>query len=253
MDAMYRLLLQRVYEDDEGAQRYYLSMVETQRHISVDYLIERGCMFIPNNDYITHYLGNDAYQWGLEFYRDDRCLWTLFVLIPVTDLSGEVVGLVGWDAQNKYKEISEGAQGLQMYSGSSKNVYAKEKFFLSDVALLKKRFPSRTIFITDGAFDSISLNYHGIPALALLGSTFSTENLYFLRWYRNVFVCADNDPAGSKLYRKLKSSLPNVHRVWQGQTKDIEELLRRDDADTIVQQFQDAMQGTARGDIYLKI
>lgn len=248
---VYNLLTSRVYEDDYNSQAYYLSVVESQRNIPVNYLMERGCLFIPNNDYIHHYIGSDANQFGLEFYNGDRCLWALYVLLPVTDLVGDVVGLVGWDALHKFQE-SEGETGLSMYKVSSKNVFRRERFFLSDATLLKSTFDTRTVFITDGVFDSVALNYRGIPALALLGSTFSPEILYFLRWYKRIYVCADNDSAGMKLYKMLNKSLPGVCRVYQSEAKDIEEALRGDGKDgPLTQQFFKVMQGEVTGDLYL--
>lgn len=248
----YSMLVSKAYEDDYNSQAYYLSVVEEHRHIPVSYLMERGCLFVPNNDYIRHYLGNEADQFGLEFYNGDRCLWTLYVLLPVTDLVGDVVGLVGWDALHKFQE-SEGETGLSMYKVSSKNVFRRERFFLTDTPLLKRTFDTRTVFITDGVFDSVALNYRGIPAIALLGSTFSPEVLYFLRWYDRIFVCADNDAAGVKLYNSLRKACRGVHRVTQGVSKDIEELLRSDGVDgPITKQLLSALSSGVAGDIILK-
>ena len=206
-------------------------MVESQRKISVDYLFELGALFIPNNEYIEHYLGADAKRSNAGLYYEDQCPWTLFVVIPVRDLSGEIVGLVGWDAYNKYKEIAEGEKGLVSYRVSAKSVFNRDRYFLSDVDCLKRNFDKRVLFVTDGVFDALSLNYRGIPAIALLGSSFSKEIIYFLSWYKAVYVCADNDSAGLSLVRKLSKAVPNVHRVIQNKTKDIEELLRRDEGE----------------------
>lgn len=240
-NTLYSDLAYRIYADDMQSQRYYLSMIEDQRKISVDYLLERGCIFVPNNDYIRHYLGADANTYGAELYIDERCLWTLYVLVPIMDLSGEVIGIIGWDAQSKYLEITEGAEGLSMYKTSSKNVFKKDKFFLSDINLLKKRFQERSIFVVDGVFDSISLNYHGLPAISLLGSTFSREVLYFLRWYDAVYVISDNDAAGTKLHKMLNRSLDNVYRVSQSKAKDIEEILREDTDGYVVSQLNSVL------------
>lgn len=231
VNEVYQTLLQRVHEDDIASQQYYLSMVESHRNISVEYLLQRGCLFIPNNDYIRHYLGDDANTWGCELYYDEVCLWTLYCMIPILDLAEEVVGFTGWDAQHKYMELTGEAVGLSMYKVSSTSVFARDKFFLTDVPLLRKMFDHRVMFVTDGVFDSVALNYRGIPAIALLGSTFSREVLYFLRWYDAVYVCADNDDAGVKLYRRLARALPNVYRVVQSKTKDIEEFLRSEGLD----------------------
>ena len=169
------------------------------------------------------------------------------------DLSGEVQGLVGWDAYNKFREEAMGEQGLSAYKCSPSTVFQRDKFFLSDIECLRDKFEHRTIFVTDGVFDAISLNYRGIPAIALLGSSFSPEIIYFLSWYKNIYVCADNDAAGSRLYNRLKKALPGVHRVIQSSYKDIEELLRNDGyTGKATRMLQSAVTGLYSGqDIYL--
>lgn len=231
LNTLYLELFDKVLQDDEHSQRYYLSVVEEQRHISVDYLLSQGVLFIPNNDYISHYLGDKVFRSPAGLYYQDRCPWTLFVLLPIRDLSGEVTGLVGWDAYNKYKEVAEGEKGLVAYRVSAKSVFSRERYFLTDIDCLERNFNQRVIFITDGVFDAVALNYRGIPAIALLGSTFSQEVLYFLGWYKHIYVCADNDKAGLALFGKLNRALAGVHRISQRRTKDIEELLRSDGID----------------------
>lgn len=250
---MYMRLIGSVYSEDLEVQEKYLSVVEAQRNIPVEYLLRRGCLFVPNNEYLHYHLGHEADIFGYELYNEGKCLWTHFVLLPIHNLLGDVVGLTGWDAYHKYIEITEEQWGLSMYKVSSSNVFEKEKYFLSDIDLLKNTFDSHSIFITDGVFDSVALNSRGIPALALLGSTFSKENLYFLRWYKNVYVCADNDRAGLQLYSKLSKSLPHVYKVVQSKAKDIEELLREDPVDgPLTRQLLEATHSAKGADIYLK-
>ena len=253
LDSLYTELFSRVTEDDLSSQMYYLSMVSEQRHISVDYLLSLGALFIPNNEYIEHYLGKKAHTSSAGLYYDDSCPWTLFVLLPVRNLAGEVMGLVGWDAYNKYKEVAEGEQGLVSYRVSAKSVFPRERYFLSDIECLKRNFKHRVVFVTDGVFDTVSLNYRGIPSIALLGSSFSREIIYYLSWYKHIYVCADNDKAGLSLAKKLSRSVKNVHRVMQNQTKDIEELLRRDGTDgPITKQLENLLIHPVNDDFMLK-
>lgn len=231
LNELYYDLYSKVVEDDLRSQEYYLSVVADQRKIPVSYLLDLGALFIPNNEYILHYLGNKVYGSNAGLYYDQVCPWTLFVILPVRNLAGDVMGLVGWDAYNKYKEVVEGEQGLVSYKVSAKSVFPREKYFLTDVNCLREQFEFRTVFVTDGVFDSVALNYRGLPAIALLGSSFSPEILYFLRWYKAIYVCADNDAAGVSLYSRLARAVPHVYRLVQNKTKDIEELLRGDGVD----------------------
>ena len=250
IDALYNELFAKVIEDDERSQRHYLSMVEEHRKIPVDYLMSLGALFIPNNDYIRHYRGDKVLSSNAGLYYDGSCPWVMFVLLPIRNLLGEVVGLVGWDAYNKYKEVSEGAVGLVSYRVSAKSVFQRERYFLSDIDCLRRNFDSRVLFVTDGVFDTVSLCYRGIPAVALLGSAFSRELLYFMSWYKYVYVCADNDRAGLNLVKKLSRALPNVYRVVQNQTKDIEELMRTQ-GDFVKEQLQCLMNSPIKGDFIL--
>lgn len=252
LDTLYQELHGKILEDDEHSQRYYLSVVADHRKISVDYLLSIGALFIPNNDYIRHYLGTRAERSNAGFYYDGSCPWTLFAVLPVRNLAGEVVGLVGWDAYNKYQEVAEGAQGLVAYRVSAKSVFPRERYFLSDIECLQRNFDKRVVFVTDGVFDAVSLCYRDVPAIALLGSSFSKEILYFLKWYSAVYVCADNDRAGLALYNKLSKPLGNVHRVIQSRTKDIEELLRSDGiAGPLTQQLHALVDNPVKGDYRL--
>ena len=228
LDQLYKELYTRVVEDDMSSQEYYLSMVAEQRKIPISYLLQLGALFIPNNDYITHYLGDKALTSSAGLYYNGSCPWCLFMVLPIRNLAGEVKGLVGWDAYNKYRELSEGVQGLVSYRVSAKSVFERERYFLSDIDCLKVNFSKRVIFITDGVFDALALSYRELPSIALLGSSFSREVIYFLSWYHNIYVCTDNDSAGLNLYRKLARALQNVCRVTQNQTKDVEEFLRND-------------------------
>lgn len=252
IDELYSELFTKVMEDDMPSQLYYLDMVATQRHIPVEYLLQIGAMFIPNNEYIEHYLGRSVHASSAGFYYEGRCPWTLFVIIPVRNLAGEVVGIVGWDAYNKYKELVDGEKGLVSYRVSAKSVFPREKYFLCDVDRLQRTFDSRVVFVTDGVFDTVSLNYRGIPSIALLGSSFSREILYFLSWYKYIYVCADNDAAGLALVKKLSRSTRNVHRIIQNKTKDIEELLRTDGTNgPLTTQLLGLLSNPVNGDVML--
>lgn len=232
-------LIEKVYMSEElQPLTNYLSVIKEERNIPVEYLLQRKALFIPNNDYIRYFIGNTD---NGQFYNiDGTCLWTHFFIFPVEDLTKEIVGFCGWDAYNKYKVITGEAESLPMYKVSN---FERNKYFFADIDLLRDKFDCNVIFVVDGLFDGLSLSYHGIPNISLLGSRFSQEVLYFLRWYKAVYVISDNDSAGLGLYRSLKRSLPNVHRVIQSKCKDIEEYLREDKVKEgkITKQFYDIL------------
>lgn len=255
LNDLYLELFSKVSEDDAHSQTYYMSVVEEQRKIPVSYLQSLGALFIPNNEYIFHYLGDKVFEAHTGLYYEKSCPWTLCLVIPIRDLSGDIVGLVGWDAYNKYRELTDDTvEGLACYRVSPKSVFPRDRYFLADIDVLKHRFDTRSVFVTDGVFDALALSYRSLPAAAFLGSTFSSEILYFLSWYKHIWVCSDNDSAGINLYNKLSKSLPNVHRVQQNRTKDIEELLRGDSVDgPITRQLQDLVEHPIKSDFMIRL
>lgn len=255
LNELYLELVSKVQDDDISSQQYYLSVVAEQRQIPVSYLQSLGMLFIPNNDYIEYYLGPRIRESIAGLYYGSSCPWTLCYTIPIRDLSGEIVGLVGWDAYNKYRELTdETVEGMACYRVSPKSVFAREKYFLADIGVLRQCFQYKTVFVTDGVFDALALSYRSIPSIALLGSSFSSEILYFLSWFNFVRVCSDNDAAGLSLYRKLSKALSNVYKVQQNKCKDIEELLRRDGRDGIIsQQFHKLVKDPIPDDFIIKL
>lgn len=255
LNELYLELVSKVQDDDITSQQYYLSVVAEQRQIPVSYLQSLGILFIPNNEYIEYYLGPRVRESIAGLYYGTTCPWTLCYTIPIRDLSGEIVGLVGWDAYNKYRELTdETVEGMACYRVSPKSVFAREKYFLADISVLQQCFQHRTVFVTDGVFDALALSYRKLPSIALLGSSFSSEILYFLSWFNFVRVCADNDAAGLALYRKLSKALGNVYKVQQTKCKDIEELLRSDGLDgPISQQFQKLLKDPVCDDFMIKL
>lgn len=248
---VYTNLLNKLYQDDIQSQRYYLQFVADNRQIPIDYLLKRKAVFVPNDNYLHYYGGDEILNPNYDLYFDRSCKWTHFLLIPIQDLSKNIVGVVGWDINHKAR-AEDGEKGLEMYRTSSKIVMNKIHHFLTDVDVIESTFNKGVLFVVDGVFDAVSLNSIGIPAIALLGSNTSTTLYYFLRWYSYIYVIPDNDSAGSNLLKRLKQAVPNVHGVFQSKTKDIDELLKLK-PDTTKKQLFSLMSDPIPGDVYLKV
>jgi len=72
---------------------------------------------------------------------------------------------------------------------------------------------SDTIYIVDGVWDSITINYLGLPAMALLGSRISEDVKKILSLYKQIILVQDNDQAGVSLFIELSKLFKNVWRV----------------------------------------
>lgn len=244
-------MLNKIYQEDLSSQQYYLQFVADNRQIPIEYLLKRKVVFVPNNDYLHYYGGDEILNPNYDIYYDRHCKWTHFLLIPIQDLSQNIVGVVGWDINHKAR-AEDGEKGLEMYRTSNKIVMNKAHHFLTDVTLIENTFHKSVLFVVDGVFDSISLNSIGIPAIALLGSNTSTTLYYFLRWYSYVYVIPDNDVAGYSLLKTLKQAVPNVYGVYQPKTKDIDELLKLQ-PNTTKKQLLSLIREPIPGDVYLKV
>lgn len=254
LDAAYRKLVKVAYEVDGEEQRKFLSVIEGMRKFPSSYLIKRGCLFVPNAGYIELCLGHQAQNNLLGFYYNGEPLWQLYFIFPIENLAGTVVGIVGWDAYGKYKEM-QGDFGLTgLYKVSSKAIFHRERYFMCDVDVVRGEFErasegSRVIFVVDGVFDGVSLCQKGVPTICLLGSSISKEIIYFLKFYDYIYVLHDNDAAGIRLAEELKRVVPNVYCVTQRRTKDIEELVRVDFG--VIEQLKTLIQEPIRQDVDL--
>ena len=247
---VYSNLLQKIYDDDLESQEYYLQFISDYRKIPLEYLKRIRAIFVPNNQYLYYYGGNDILKNNYDIYFEGSCKWTHFLLIPIKDLSGNIVGIVGWDINHKAR-AEDGEKGLEMYKTSNKSVMNKNHYFLTDIDVLEENFQSEVIFVVDGVFDAISLNSIGIPAISLLGSNTSKTLYYFLRWYSYIYVAQDNDLSGTNLLKKLKLAVPNVFGVYQNKAKDIDELLKLY-PDKVKKQLYNLKMNPIKGDVFLK-
>lgn len=220
-------LIERIYADDMESQDYYLNLLGQAREIPLDYLKSLGAFFVPNNDYIKYYGGNDSLNPDFDLYTYGQCLWTHFLVIPVKNLSGKICGFVGWDANNSLKKAEGIATDLSTYRVSNKRVFDKNHYFLADVKVLEENYHNGVLFVVDGVFDSLSLNCRGIPAISLLGSYPSALHYYFLHWFSHIYVITDNDKAGCDLYRWIHRAIPRTRRITQTGCKDIDAFLKQ--------------------------
>lgn len=233
IDKVYNNLYSSVIEKDKEEQLKFLSVISESRNISSEYLLNRKCIFIPNKEYVTYHVGSIAENITAGFYNNDEPIWQLFFIFPIMDLQKNIVGIVGWDAYNKYLVESGQELSLPMYRVSSKTLFNREKYFLTDIDLLEKYYKitpngKRAIVVVDGVFDSVALNAIGVPAISLLGSSVSQEVFYFLRHFNYIYVAHDNDDAGLKLYKTIKNIVPNTFAITH-HSKDIEERIRNDE------------------------
>jgi len=66
---------------------------------------------------------------------------------------------------------------------------------------------SDIVYVVDGIWDSITLNFLGFPCISLMGSRVSEYISKILALYKRLILVADNDKAGVDLFIDLSKSL----------------------------------------------
>lgn len=144
------------------------------------------------------------------------------LLIPITAPNGFYVSYVSYDtiAQIDAKMGKEKRPSYIAPKGAGKEslVYVPQDSWDNVVS-------SSTIYVVDGVWDSITLNYLGFPAMALLGSSLTTGIIQILNMYKSIILVQDNDHAGVSLFIDLSRRFKHVSRVVipASISKDIDE------------------------------
>lgn len=132
---------------------------------------------IPDN----HWIFNRGFERGV--LEEVGCLTNKYgdLIIPVTDLSNQLQGLIFRRQQ---------ATPRYMYSYGF-----KKSTVLFGGNLLDK---ASKIYVTEGALDALWLRQHGYPAVAVLGASVSQAQIKLLNslYPEEVILCLDSDEAG---------------------------------------------------------
>jgi len=137
------------------------------------------------------------------------------LVIPVTDEDSRDIGWIERhrpDSTFRY-QYSTGLQKSKVLFGLPQSRTHKEKF----------------LCVTEGALDSIWLDQHGFPSIALLGVFLSDRHKELLKktGVGEIVLCLDNDEAGMKateyVNREMGSYCP-VSRITLDGVKDVQDV-----------------------------
>lgn len=124
------------------------------------------------------------------FLLDDR------FIIPVRDIAGNLVSLIGY-----YPDIKK-------YITIPTPFFSKDILFfnIDNAYRLSYEEYGGIVFLVEGIFDCLSLRSIGLPAIATMGSTVSLHKKEVLKLFSKVIYIPDNDSTGRKaLNRHLKT------------------------------------------------
>lgn len=154
--------------------------------------MEIGCCEIPD----VTVLGDRRMELGLVSDKDNFLLNGRYI-IPIRDITGTLVALVGW-----YPDWKKYITTRSVFF--SKNVL----FFNIDQAYeLSWKEYNGILFVVEGVFDALSLRAIGLPAVATMGVTVRNPKSEQLKLFRKSVALPDSDKAGKRaLSRGTKHS-----------------------------------------------
>ena len=145
-------------------------------------------------------------------------------VLPIKTSTGEICGLVGYDAFEKPKYLDSKTSG---YKAKRTTMFGMEKM----LEYLEGDFP---IFVTEGTMCALWLRERGFASFSILGSNLSDDLIRILkRFGKRLWIVPDNDEAGDNFNSKLSYKLPEANILSISSNKDIDDI-RKTVGDEIV-------------------
>lgn len=220
--------IERIWEENEEFQTAALTEIsEDVRKINIKELRNRNMFYVPNDDYMAHFLSNEIRDVKYGVYTNyDQCRYYKRLVIPMYDFMDNIIGLVGYS-----NYVSDDGTFVK-YLYSPHYVVPKSRYLYLTRDEFAKSIEDDYIFITDGIFDKVRLNSLGYNATSLYGSMLTKEHITYLSFIKHKIIIPDNDKAGMFLEKKLKEAFPigEVTSIRQGLEWDIDEFLRSEES-----------------------
>ena len=132
-------------------------------------------------------LGSMRSELGLVSSKDNFLLADRFI-IPVEDINGNLVALIGY------------YQDFKKYITTSSPFFSKNLMFYNfrQAYKLSMRDFGGLVFLVEGIFDCISMSSLGLPCIATMGATVTNEKCELLKFFKKVIAIPDNDTVGRR-------------------------------------------------------
>lgn len=227
LDSLYRAGVKRAWTQDYEAQKQYTDIITQARGMKLNPFRKVNGIFIPNDEYMIKYFGEDikSSEYGCYSF-DGLCNWNNCLILPIVNVADKVAGFVSFNPF-KYLEAKETHDwSIYYYAYSGKDVFSKSNYLYMQDGVYEKALQDGCLLLVDGVFDEISLHLAGFNAAALLGSSVSPQIIMLLRFVKRIILLVDNDEAGILLLQKLQKQHPNVQVFTQSIGKDADDALK---------------------------
>lgn len=208
--------------------RLYFGSFEKWKNI----LSEVGISYVSSETCDYSKFESDTFN-DLGLFSDEgRFLLNERYILPVKDMMGNVIALIGW------------------YPDSKKYITTPSRFFSKDCLFfgmeqLGKTGLGKDYFLVEGIFDSLSIRALGFNAVAQMGIDTSRIKVILYGLFRRIVGIPDNDKQGRKVLKGDKWKLPvNASYLrWTGgfdnESGESDENLEIKDIDKLCSLFED--------------
>lgn len=168
-------------------------------------LSEVGIVYVSKDtcDY-SRFKGDEFKDLAL-FSKEGNFLLNERYIIPVRDMMGNIVALIGW------------------YPDRKKYITTPSKFFSKDCLFfgleqLKRTGLGKDYFVVEGIFDSLNLRSMGYNSVACMGISSSRVKHLLYGLFRKVVAIPDNDTQGRRVVKNDLWNLPRngSYLKWVG-------------------------------------
>jgi 5S rRNA maturation endonuclease (ribonuclease M5) len=189
----------------EAGKKYILN----HRKIYCDYPGSSNLFFIKNYNQISNHLKkifkdepDKLSKSGMFNEKGNLIFYSHQIIIPYYN-KNQITYLRGRYFFNGSEKVPQDMSKYLGLKNDALGVNTPKRFYNIDI--IDKMFPGETLFICEGEFDCIILNQLCVNAIAIPGS----GNIPDLNQFKKlepfkIYLCMDNDSAGSKLLSELK-------------------------------------------------
>lgn len=167
---------------------------------------EVGVAYIDDSIVDLSNLKNSKFNDMALFSKEGNFLLNKRYILPIKDMVGNVIALVGW------------------YRDSKKYITTPSKFFSKDCLFfgmeqLGNTGIGKSYFLVEGIFDALSLRSLGLNAVAQMGIIAGRKKEILYGLFSRLVAIPDNDTQGKKVLTEDKWSLPinASYFRWRGE------------------------------------